>query len=404
MERVDLTKYVPQYSVKIKTWDSALQKLFDESITSVSVNEKVGGEPSEFTIVIADKFDVVSQKFTWLDKFLSFSTSPLYDDQKVFDISMGYRNNIVNMMTGRLENVSTSGFSEDITRLTLVGYDVSHKFLVNGSISQTKDAIKFEKKDTYSIIAEKLAKQMKLEYKIDPTPYYHDVTITMTGNYLDFLKDAAKKTGFTFLISRNKFYFIDTRKGGEHKVKEGDSTGGVGVGVGVGGSGESSSRIVLKWQNNLRDFVPTINFANLVPEVEVRGTLSTSREPISKTASTGEEDVIDSDKNKNIITGSRIAQKRDNPRMQVNNVNFYSSQEAEDISKALLNTTNDNLITASCTVVGNPHLVPGSYITIEGVGTQLTGKYFVTSVTNTIDTGGYSTRFNVSKNNIIVDN
>ena len=66
-----------------------------------------------------------------------------------------------------------------------------------------------------------------------------------------------------------------------------------------------------------------------------------------------------------------------------------------------LNITSDKLITASCSIVGNPDLTPGQYIKIEGIGKQLSGKYYVTDVTHTIDGSGFSTKFNVSKNNIM---
>jgi len=83
-------------------------------------------------------------------------------------------------------------------------------------------------------------------------------------------------------------------------------------------------------------------------------------------------------------------------------VNFHTEQEASDLSKSYLNITNDNLITASCSIVGNPYIKPGQYVTIKGVGLHLSGKYLVTDVTNTIDTSGYTTKFNVSKNSIII--
>ena len=116
----------------------------------------------------------------------------------------------------------------------------------------------------------------------------------------------------------------------------------------------------------------------------------------------GQESVIESEKNKKILTGSQIAQMRDNKKIEVTDVNFNIEQEASDLSNAYLNVINDNLITASCSVVGNPFIVPGVYVTINGVGSHLSGKYLVTEVTNTIDSSGYTTKFNVSKNSITV--
>ena len=72
------------------------------------------------------------------------------------------------------------------------------------------------------------------------------------------------------------------------------------------------------------------------------------------------------------------------------------------MAKAHLNIASDKVITASCSIVGNPDLIPGHYVKIEGIGRNLSGKYFVTEVTNTIDGNGYSTKFNVSRNNIVL--
>ena len=204
-----------------------------------------------------------------------------------------------------------------------------------------------------------------------------------SGNYMDFLKDAAKRTGYSFFISRDTLFFINPRRERTDDIL-------------------NSSNLVFEWHVNLQEFRPTINLANIVPEVEVRGNTPYSKNLVTKIAKVGEETVIDSEKNKKIMTGSQIAQLRENTRIEVTNVNFHTEQEASDLAAAYLNITNDNLITASCSIVGSPYIKPGQYVTIKGVGLQLSGKYLVTEVTNTIDGTGYTTKFNVSKNSIIV--
>ena len=133
MERVDLSTYVPDFAI---SFNKEVQSDLREFVTSISINEKIGGEPSEFTIVVADKFDPLLQKFTWLEQFLSPTYSPLFVKDKLIDISMGYVGKLEKMISGKLENVSTSGFSSDITTLTLTGYDKSHKYLANSSTNQ----------------------------------------------------------------------------------------------------------------------------------------------------------------------------------------------------------------------------------------------------------------------------
>ena len=54
-------------------------------------------------------------------------------------------------------------------------------------------------------------------------------------------------------------------------------------------------------------------------------------------------------------------------------------------------------LTASATVIGNPGLRPTMVAKIEGVGEEFGGFYRITSVTHTLDSGGFRTRFEMRK-------
>src|SRR4051794_14874789 len=103
MERVDLRTYVPDFEI---SFNDQIQSDLRGFVVSVSINEKMGGEPAQFTIVVADSYDPLMQKFTWLEQFLSPNTSPLFVKNKLINISMGYVGKIKRkMMSGKLENV-----------------------------------------------------------------------------------------------------------------------------------------------------------------------------------------------------------------------------------------------------------------------------------------------------------
>jgi phage protein D len=194
---------------------------------------------------------------------------------------------------------------------------------------------------------------------------------------LAFLKDAARLCGFEFFLTRNTLFFINPRKE------------------------RSNGILTLKWHENLQEFLPRINTAGLVPLVEVWGHLPNSKKPIVKTADADNVDLVEHG-TKGITSGSKIAERLNHEKVKIINRNFSTEQEASDMAKAHLNITSDKVITASCSIVGNPDLTPGQYVKIEGIGRNLSGKYFVTDVTNTIDGNGYSTKFNVSRNNIVL--
>lgn len=54
-------------------------------------------------------------------------------------------------------------------------------------------------------------------------------------------------------------------------------------------------------------------------------------------------------------------------------------------------------LTATATTVGDPRIVPGAVVQVEGVGRQFGGLYRVTSATHTLDTSGYRTTFEARK-------
>jgi phage protein D len=376
MQAVDLSTYAPEFEIRI---DGRIEVGLRNSTTSISINERIG-DASQYTMVIADKFDAQKQKFVWLERFLS-QDSPLYNPKKKITISIGYAKKLKKIISANLESISTSGFSSDITKLTLTGYDSSHKLLKNMSPGKSKKGINIEKDDTYSDIAKKLADSAGLKKEIDPTTKYRSITIKKNIPYLNFLREAAKRVGYHFFISRDTLYFIDPRK--ERKPKD------------------QEEYFVFKWNINLQEFVPTINISKLVSEVEVRGHPGDSRELIIEKASTGKEDIIEEDKieGTQIVKGSQIASKLDIEKRLIVDSNFDTRQEASDIAKAKLNSLGDSLITASCSIVGNPDMCPGQHVIIEGVGKNLSGKYYVTEVTHTIG-NGYTTTFHLSKNNI----
>lgn len=395
MQRVDLSRYVPDFAIEI---GGEVQNEIRNSTTSISINEKVGGDPAQFTLVLADEFNVASQSFVWLEKFLS-QDSPLFSDEEKITIYLGYSGKLKKMITANLKSLSTSGFSSDITRLTLTGYDASHKFLIDQSSGSTssnnKKGIIIEKNDTYSSIAEKLADTAGLEKEVDPTTRYRPITIKKSVTYVEFLKDAAKRVGYDFFITNNTLFFINPRK--ERKIPKRKGTND-------NDSSNKQSQLILKWHANLQEFAPTINMSNLIPEVEVRGNLPNSRKLVVKKASVGDEEVVENPHQQegNTATGSQLAQRLKHEKLEITDRNFYTEEEATDIAKAELNIVSDKLITASGSMIGYPDFTPGQYIRIEGVGKQLSGKYYVTDVTHTIDANGYSTKFNVSRNNIVM--
>jgi len=57
----------------------------------------------------------------------------------------------------------------------------------------------------------------------------------------------------------------------------------------------------------------------------------------------------------------------------------------------------NNRLTASGSLVGNARMRPGDVLQIEGVGIEFGGRYRATTVTHSLDSGGFRTRFDARK-------
>ena len=75
----------------------------------------------------------------------------------------------------------------------------------------------------------------------------------------------------------------------------------------------------------------------------------------------------------------------------------YARTEGElaRLAQARLNGIAMGLVSGEGTCVGIPELIPGRYITIEGMEDQANGSYFISKVTHSFTTEGYFTRFEV---------
>ena len=111
----DLSSYAPEFSIftnKQTVPDSNIRR----SAVSVQINERIS-EAGEYTLVLSDKLDISKREFIWLD-------NPVLEVGNDIRIDIGYAiSKLKKIIEGPIKSVSTSGFTSDIPKLTLVGYD-----------------------------------------------------------------------------------------------------------------------------------------------------------------------------------------------------------------------------------------------------------------------------------------
>lgn len=355
---VDLRYYAPEFRITINNQE--LEADISKAILNLKVDERINGV-SNFSFVVNDEFDLQTQTFKWLDH-------PLFEMGNTVTIEMGYVGNIQPMIYGKINKLSSNFFSEGAPTLSIEGSDVSSDLLVTrkSSPQRTFNNVK------YSDIAQTLASEAGLSATVDATSETHEEIVKRSGtNYLDFLRDLARRVNYEFYVVGKTLYFVNPR------VQE-------------------KEILTLAWGQHLISFNPTTNTTGLVTDVEVRGWNPTTKEEIVGRASAGEEQTQESGRR----TGSEIAQELYGEARRVIYRPVSSSEEATNIARAELNRASNQLVEGRGETFGIPEIRPGATIKLEQLGTRFSGKYYLTETTHTIDGNGYKTRFVARRNAI----
>jgi phage protein D len=358
---VDLSRYAPEFEIFLSK-EPVPDLEIRRSVVSIQVNERIS-EPAEFTLVLSDRLDVSKQEFKWLD-------NPVLEIGNIIRIDLGYATSkLEQIIEGPIKAISTSGFTSDIPKLTLVGYDKSHQFLTQKSTSE--DIPSPDNNDTISDIARKVAQEANLDFIIDETKVYWPLMTKKPETYRDFLVDAANRLGFETFVCRNTLHFINPFE------RE-----------------KSPPSMEFEWGKNLMQFTPTINASELVTGVEVRGLVQNSKQEVGVTANYDDGQPV-----VNLIPAGEIARKLNNGKNNIKTIgdrSFYDEQEAKDMAKAELERLSHTLVSGSCTIIGNPLLTPGMTVELKNVGKTFNGRYYVKEVNNTVS-NGYTTTFEVRR-------
>jgi phage protein D len=144
----------------------------------------------------------------------------------------------------------------------------------------------------------------------------------------------------------------------------------------------------LEWGKSMIDFKPTLTTANQFKSVTVRGWDRTSQKAIEEKVDFTDPELAKLNKNLHEM----IVQC--DPREEfVVEKPVYTKNEAKDLARSLLLDQHKRMVKATATTVGLPKLRAGSKVEILGVGSRLSGIYFVTETTHTLNSSGYTTRF-----------
>jgi phage protein D len=149
----------------------------------------------------------------------------------------------------------------------------------------------------------------------------------------------------------------------------------------------------LVWNQTLIDFKPRLTTSRQIGKVTVKGWDRQRKKPISVTVDLTDREIkkINPDLQRLVVDGGREE--------QVVNEPVFNEQQARDRARAILLDQMKQIVTADGTTVGLPDLRAGSRLDIEGVGSRLSGQYFVTETTHSFSDAGYTTKFKARREN-----
>jgi len=145
---------------------------------------------------------------------------------------------------------------------------------------------------------------------------------------------------------------------------------------------------VLEWGKSLISFQPTLQTANQVSEVTVRGWDPAGKTKIEGKAKRSEiKGVMQPGDLQLDETGlsQKLEIMADKP--------IQSQVEARNKAASILLRLAQGIVEAKGKTVGLPNLRAGSKVVVKGLGTRFSGTYLVTETTHTIGDGGYTTDF-----------
>jgi phage protein D len=156
-------------------------------------------------------------------------------------------------------------------------------------------------------------------------------------------------------------------------------------------NGAAAQPVELSWEEGLSEFSVRLTAADQVSEVEVRGWDPAQKRAISSTASDSQAAPsigVQPGDIRSSAFGSATALVTERP--------VKDAAQAQAIAQAALDHAVGAIVRADGVTTGDPRIKAGARISIQGMGTRLSGTYDVTSTTHVCSPStGYQTRFSI---------
>lgn len=342
-------KFLPKFYIKIGGAD--VPPDFMDNVIEIVVDSSLY-LPEMFTILLDDP------TLKWVDSSLLELGKEVEISAQAEASTTGAQGQLI---VGEISALEPEFSAMGQTSMLVRGYNKSHR-LHRGKKTRTF------LKQTDSDVVRKIAGEVGLTPMLDTTSIRYDYILQHNQTNMEFLQARAERIGFKVYAAAGKLYF-----------KKGDA---------VLGSGPT-----LKFGEELIKFQPQLAATHQTDKMKVLGWDAKQKRPI--TAEVGPNGAL----NQGGVgkTGGAAAQSAFGAaEMVVVDQPIFTSDEAKALAQGVADDQGGEFIQAEGVCFGQPGVKAGYTVTIQGVGTRFSGKYFVTSATHIYNQDGYETHFSIS--------
>jgi phage protein D len=365
--------YVPGFLIKVENKD--LKRDVVNDIISLTYSDSLANIDSfEMTV---NNWDPDTRRFKYSDE-------DLFNPWKDVEVAMGYYRNgradLRTMLIGEISTLTPNFPQSGGPTLTVRGLNLFHRFRTK---QETKPFL--QKKDTEIAkdVVDGIAKELKkkssrLQLKLDSQ---------------DFNRNRPLEVPIPYLLMNNQFPIVflmeRARDIGYELIMTESTSGNREVTFGFHPSSDvKRTTYILEWGKSLISFQPSLQVANQVAELTVRGWNPQTKKEIKVTVK--RSDI------KGLVTPSELGVTENELAKKLEIVvdrPVQNQAEANLLATNRLRQIGQVLVEAKGKTIGVPDLRSGGKIEIKGLGQRFSGTYLVTSTTHTIGEGGYTTDF-----------
>lgn len=266
------------------------------------------------------------------------------------------------IIKGEITSVEMDATLDHAPLLTIRGYAKSHR-LHRGR--QSKSYLQMSDSD----IASQIASSVGLQASTESTTT-HDYILQHNQTNWDFLKERAARNGFELFVDDQTLHFRKPQRG---KSQGPDQTFGINllsIRVKVSSSFQADQVTIRAWDPKTKQaIVSQATSGQLAPQTGIGK------------------------------TGASLASSAFNSaKTYVVNLPIASQAEGNALAQAIFNDLDGTFIQAEGVSQGDSGIKPGLTLKVKSIGSRLSGNYYVTSATHTVNPqqGGYTTAFVVS--------